>query len=1060
LTASVDVRLLGGFAVTIDGRTVPDGAWSQRRAVELVQLLALAPGHRLLRDEVLEALWPDLDPAAGAANLHKAAHHARRALGRDDGVVLRAGAVALFPGLSVATDLERFEREAAAALAAGDPVACARLAEACPGGDLLPTARYESWAEPARTRAERLWLALLRAGRCWERLAEADPTDEEAQQRLMVEGLAAGRPQAVLGRYRRLRAALRDELGVEPAEESQRLRRRALDALARPRPPLLGRDAELARLRGALADARAGRVRALLLRGDAGMGKTALLERVLADAEADGWRVLRVGADPAGSLPYALLAEIADGLLAGRGGAAAPPPGTVGVVLAGLRLAARGGGPATAAEPPTRQQIAAALTRVVGEATPPGGLLLAVDDAHAADEASLRVLQLLTGAELGCLLVALAFRHGAVVEPIERCREALAGRAVELELGPLDVDATRALVVRSAPTAPTGETVNRIWALTAGHPFFALELARAIDRDGRLAVPPRLREIAAPLLAGLTAPEVEDLERLAVAAARFDAATARAVLGQDEAATAAVLEAGQESGVLVEERPLWRFGHELLRESIAGRVPPERRRAIHRDAAARLERSGAAPQAVARHWLAADEAEPALPHLLAAAERAASVGAFADALGYVDAVLSHFPKHSAARLLRADLLFAAGAPAAPAAYAEARSAAPPSDEAAVRIRQAWAMLIAGDVPGAREALGGLGAVEGGSRLRLAITRGIARWFAGEIDGAAADAADARRLAEEAGSTRDLIDAAMLEAMVAHSRGAWPEWLHEQVLRTAPTPELASAVIDGHLCVAEVWLYGAVPYRKVIAFAEGLAAEAARIGAARGLAFATTLAGEALLLSGQLDEAKERLDESARLHRSLGASGGEALALQRLAEAAVAEARLADARATLARALEAARHSPFSARHLLQRIYGTRIRAAGSPAMALAAIADAAMAVEGPAESCPFCLPTLAIPAAIAAADAGRVDLASAQAALAERTIRATWERGGWIAALAEARAHIARAEGDLVAAARSWAEAELEYARCGQPLDAGRCARARASLPTPAAGGVPASHPS
>jgi DNA-binding SARP family transcriptional activator len=239
-TTRVELWLLGGFAAVVDGRPIDDQTWSHRRAAELVQLLALADGRRLPRDAVVDALWPDLDPDAGAANLHKAAHHARRALGRRDALVLRAGAVALFPGASDATDLERFEREARAARAAGDPAACARLAEAYPGADLLPSAPYEDWAERPRARARARWLELLREGRRWERLAEAEPADEEAHRQIMLAHLAAGRPHAAVGRYRRLRAALREELGVEPSRESELVRQRALDALARSRRPWAG----------------------------------------------------------------------------------------------------------------------------------------------------------------------------------------------------------------------------------------------------------------------------------------------------------------------------------------------------------------------------------------------------------------------------------------------------------------------------------------------------------------------------------------------------------------------------------------------------------------------------------------------------------------------------------------------------------------------------------------------------------------------------------------------------------------------------------------------------
>src|SRR5215204_6352592 len=77
----VEIRVLGGFEVSVDGRRVPAPAWQQRRASELVKLLALAPRNRLHREQVIDALWPDLPPDAGAANLRKAAHYARAALG-------------------------------------------------------------------------------------------------------------------------------------------------------------------------------------------------------------------------------------------------------------------------------------------------------------------------------------------------------------------------------------------------------------------------------------------------------------------------------------------------------------------------------------------------------------------------------------------------------------------------------------------------------------------------------------------------------------------------------------------------------------------------------------------------------------------------------------------------------------------------------------------------------------------------------------------------------------------------------------------------------------------
>ncbi|HEU5083893.1 MAG TPA: hypothetical protein VFU14_11180, partial [Acidimicrobiales bacterium] len=103
----VDIHLLGRFEVCVDGRPVTEADWGRRRPMELVQLLALAPGHALLRDQVIESLWPHLDPDAGAANLRKAAHHARRVLGDVDAIALRGGRVQLFPVASVRTDVDR-----------------------------------------------------------------------------------------------------------------------------------------------------------------------------------------------------------------------------------------------------------------------------------------------------------------------------------------------------------------------------------------------------------------------------------------------------------------------------------------------------------------------------------------------------------------------------------------------------------------------------------------------------------------------------------------------------------------------------------------------------------------------------------------------------------------------------------------------------------------------------------------------------------------------------------------------------------------------------------------
>jgi DNA-binding SARP family transcriptional activator len=87
---SATIRLLGDFRIEIDGRQIPAAAWPRRHAAALVKLLALRPGHQLHRDRVIDSLWPDLSVEEAAPRLYKAAHYARRVLGRDDAIVLRA----------------------------------------------------------------------------------------------------------------------------------------------------------------------------------------------------------------------------------------------------------------------------------------------------------------------------------------------------------------------------------------------------------------------------------------------------------------------------------------------------------------------------------------------------------------------------------------------------------------------------------------------------------------------------------------------------------------------------------------------------------------------------------------------------------------------------------------------------------------------------------------------------------------------------------------------------------------------------------------------------------
>ena len=223
--ARIEVRLLGGFQVRVDGRTLPPHHWSRRHSAALVKLLALAPGQSLHREQVIDALWPDLSIDQAAPRLHKAAHYARKALGHRAAVVLDAETVRLYPDDDVHIDGARFQRHAESAVADGD-VAAAKAALASYGGELLPQDLYEPWADQPRLHLSRLHAELLHQAQDWHRVLAADPTDEPAHLALAQRYLERGDRPAALRQLDELDRVMRDELGLGPSQRALELRRR------------------------------------------------------------------------------------------------------------------------------------------------------------------------------------------------------------------------------------------------------------------------------------------------------------------------------------------------------------------------------------------------------------------------------------------------------------------------------------------------------------------------------------------------------------------------------------------------------------------------------------------------------------------------------------------------------------------------------------------------------------------------------------------------------------------------------------------------------------------
>jgi DNA-binding SARP family transcriptional activator len=1043
----VRIRLLGGFSVDVDGVALPDGGWQRRSAAALVKLLALSSGLRLHREQVITALWPDLVVAEAAPRLHKAAHYARRWLGGSETVVLSGETVALLPCYRVEVDAVEFEHGARSALEARDQNAAAARADAYPG-DLLPDDLYEPWTEEPRDRLRLLHLDLLRLAQRWERLAAHDPADEQAHVALARRFAEAGDRAAALRQFERLERALRQELGIGLSTEAALLQASLLSEHQTDERPssdtdLLGRAAELAWVESFLARVRRGEGRVLFLSGPAGVGTTSVLTAVERHAIAARMRVgTGLAARIDGAWPFApVLEALAD--LSRRHPALLDALDDVMRAEIERALSGRHG---DWQGQNSHQRLFVAAAELLRLAAADGGAVLVVDDAHHADEASLRLLHFLARTTVG-EPVAIVLGHRPIQAGVlAEVRSTLLGRgtAATLDLRPLSPSDALALARRHASSAPV-PTLRAVVEANGRLPFGIVEGARAVAAD------PSGPSGLALLPATLAPDALRAMATVAVLGASFDTDEFVELTGLGDDDAYAVLDEALAGRLIHRTSEGFSFGHALQREALLERwTGPGGRRAAHLAGARALERLGGSPARIARHLVQAGQTAAAVPWALRAADTQAALGAYRDALATVDDIRAAATGEDSVRLLalRADLLNACGDLGAIEAYREAMAAARDGDDRArIRTRLARAAAQHGDLETAGLAIDDLPLDGGSNDGELLVARAGLAIVRGDMAAAAEAAAEARRLLSVGGAVDNrLFVLVTLQGLLAHHRGEWFPWLRAELRTGIQRPDLAVQLFDSHLCVAEYLLYGPTPYDEVLELAADLRRTAERAGALRAVAFAVALRGEAALLKGDLRLAETELTEAADLHRTLEFPGGEAVCLQRHAEVHLHRGDRDAAAPLLRRALHLARWSTF-ARCLLPRIYGTMISAAPDP-LSASDLVERAEATLGPDDDCLFCSIMLTVPAARACAEAGDLDRARRFLARAE-TVETRWEGTAWEASLAEVRAVLARTDGDDAGADRLLASAASLFDAAGQPLDAARCRGALGAAPLP-----------
>ncbi|WP_033261863.1 ATP-binding protein [Amycolatopsis vancoresmycina] len=617
------------------------------RSVALVAYLVVHAGLAQPRRVIAGLFWPDSTDAQALTNLRRELHQLRQVLGELPSLVVTGRDLCWRDTPSSRVDVREFDTARRAALAAGDAahvLAGAQAALAAYRGDLLP-GLADDWVLAARAELDRQCVELcdlicrtpgdsataLAAARRRIRLRPLEETGYRTLMRLQAD---AGDRAGAVSTYHRCASVLERELGVGPAEPTRAALRRLLarsepDVRRAAAPGLVGRDAELARLSEAWRTAAAGRAGVVLVRGDAGVGKTRLVTELAGLARAAG-AVVATGRcfGSAGRLP---LAPVADWLRTPgvqRAAASLDPVWRAEVErLLPASPPVAGGHPTVDAWQRLRffEGLARALTA--------GGrpVLLVLDNAQWCDEETSAFVTFCLGLRPDApLLVAATLRDGGAETWLTQLRDD--GKLTELPLRPFDADGTARLgeAVAGRPLSASDRTL--LHAATGGFPLYVVEALRT-------GAPPAGR-LSGVLRARLEQPGPAAREVAGLAAAAGRDCTLELLTEASDLDADTVVDAVDElwrRRILREVGGGYDFTHDLLRDAAYQQVSPPRRWLLHRRLAQGMELLHAAdPDAVAaqlaEQYARGGRPDRAVEHYQRAAAVAARTFAHAEAI--------------------------------------------------------------------------------------------------------------------------------------------------------------------------------------------------------------------------------------------------------------------------------------------------------------------------------------------------------------------------------------------------------------------------------------------
>jgi DNA-binding SARP family transcriptional activator len=651
------VRVLGAFSVARGDSPLAPREIGSHQGRTLLKLLVVHRGHLVATDRIAEVLWPDHPPAKWERALAVLISRLRGVLGANAIEGNREGyRFVVADRITVdADEAERLVDEAEARVASREPAlaraAADRALELLGRGALLEDEPYADWAEEARAAAAAL---LRRAQRAAWRAAmslsdfesaaavageavRADPLDEEAARAVMQALFLGGERGRALAAYDRLRVALGEALGADPAPETARLHVAMLRE--EPLPPLqpgpavtrgpldpgfVGRDAELGELSGYWNAAVAGDPALVLVAGEAGIGKTRLAAEATRLAESTGGVVLQARCfDAERSL---FLEPLVDAI---RSMVVSTDPDTVrtlagdsasalGELVPEIRSMLRPPQVERASAEIERRRAFDAMTGFFRALAARRPTLLFLDDLHNAGSATSELLHFLMRRSTGARLMVLGTIR---LEEGTEVRRSLEDVSESVEVGPLSAEAVSELSRRMGAL----ELSDRILSRTGGHTLSVMETLRAIAEGSRsdddVPVPDSLRE-AVLARVSRAGPDVEEFLRVgAVLGTTFDLETVTALLEVSHEETARRSDRAVRARLLHDTGPWFEFANELIRDIVYGTTPRPVLVARHRRAAELLSDN---PEVVGAHATAAGEWAMALEAWMSAADR--SVG--------------------------------------------------------------------------------------------------------------------------------------------------------------------------------------------------------------------------------------------------------------------------------------------------------------------------------------------------------------------------------------------------------------------------------------------------